>query len=204
MSIKPFNSIPKDIVEWSRYLEGADVTPTDASITDDTFGNRVGTSVIGRAAADAGKPADIQASADGLLLVRRAGALRFDGLADTDIPSGIARDTDVAAAIASAISGLISQTAADARYVALANVLAGSKTYDPPSLTDGSATTTTVTVTGAALGDYALASHSISLQGIALTAAVTAADTVTVTLFNKTGGTLDIASGTLKARVWKQ
>lgn len=203
MSIKPFAFVPRDIIEWSKFFAQTTVTPSDNTITDDTFGNRVAHSIIGRAANDPGKPADIVAGADGRFLTRRTNVLVFDTLGESDIPSGIARLTEVAAAIALAIDDLISQTAADARYVALADVLDGSKTYDPPSLTDGSATTTTLTVTGAALGDYALASHSISLQGIAISAAVTAADTVTVTLFNKTGGTLDIASGTLCARVWK-
>jgi hypothetical protein len=79
----------------------------------------------------------------------------------------------------------------------------GSATYNPPSLTTGTETTTTVTVTGAALGDYAIASFSLDTQGIKINARVSAADTVTVTFRNDTGGTLDLASGTLRARVVK-
>lgn len=79
----------------------------------------------------------------------------------------------------------------------------GSATYDPPSLVDGATTTTTVTVTGAALGDFAIASFSLSLQGIIVTAYVSAADTVTVIFQNETGGTIDLASGTLRAKVTK-
>lgn len=79
----------------------------------------------------------------------------------------------------------------------------GSATYNPPSLNDGDGVTTTVTVTGAALGDYAEASFSNSLQGIMMTAFVSAADTVSVRFQNETGGVLDLASGTLRARVRK-
>lgn len=81
--------------------------------------------------------------------------------------------------------------------------LSGSTTYDPPSLADGAGASTTVTVTGAALGDMAIASFSLSTQGITVTANVTAADTVTVRFQNETGGVIDLTSGTLRARVIK-
>lgn len=77
----------------------------------------------------------------------------------------------------------------------------GSATYDPPSLVDGAGTTTTVTVTGAALGNLAAASFSLDLQGITLTAYVSAANTVAVRFQNESGGTLDLSSGTLLARL---
>ena len=78
----------------------------------------------------------------------------------------------------------------------------GSATYDPASLVDGAGATTTVTVTGAALGDYAVASFSNDLQGILLTAYVSAANTVSVRFQNETAGTIDLASGTLRALVF--
>lgn len=81
--------------------------------------------------------------------------------------------------------------------------LSGSATFNPASLADGAGTTTTVTVTGAALGDFAEASFSLDLQGITVTAWVSAANTVSVRFQNETGGTLDLASGTLRARVRK-
>lgn len=78
----------------------------------------------------------------------------------------------------------------------------GSATYDPGSLADGAGATTTVTVTGAALGDYVDGvSFSLDLQGITLTAWVSAADTVSVRFQNETTGPIDLASGTLRARV---
>lgn len=81
--------------------------------------------------------------------------------------------------------------------------LSGTATYDPPSLADGAGATTAVTVTGAALGDLAVASFSLDLQGITVTAWVSTANTVSVRFQNESGGVLDLASGTLKARVFK-
>lgn len=81
------------------------------------------------------------------------------------------------------------------------NALTGSATFNPASLADAAGETTTVTVTGAVLGDYAEASFSLDLQGITVTAWVSAADTVSVRFQNETGGVLDLASGTLRARV---
>jgi hypothetical protein len=81
--------------------------------------------------------------------------------------------------------------------------LFGTATYDPANLVDGAGATTTVTVTGAALGDFAEATFSLDLQGITLTAWVSAADTVSVRFQNETGGTIDLASGTILARARK-
>jgi len=84
------------------------------------------------------------------------------------------------------------------------SVLSGSATYDPPNLIDGAGTTTTVTVTGAALGDLVeCVSFSLDLQGITVTGYVSAANTVSVRFQNESGGTLDLGSGTLLARVRK-
>jgi hypothetical protein len=79
--------------------------------------------------------------------------------------------------------------------------LTGTAVYDPPNLADGAGVTTTVTVTGALLGDFAQAGFSLDLQGITVTAWVSAANTVSVRFQNESGGAIDLASGTLKARV---
>lgn len=82
--------------------------------------------------------------------------------------------------------------------------LEGSKTFDFPLVADGAMTSTTVTVTGAALGDICTASFSLAVAaGAGFFANVTSGNTVTVTLFNKSGGNLDLASGTLKVRAAK-
>ena len=76
-----------------------------------------------------------------------------------------------------------------------------SETYDAGSIADGDEEVGELTVTGAALGDYCLASHSIDVADLALTAQVTATDTVTYQLLNNTGGAIDLASGTVKVLV---
>jgi hypothetical protein len=86
---------------------------------------------------------------------------------------------------------------------ALPRVLVASATYDPPNLVDGAGVSTTLTVTGAALGDFVLASFSLDLLGITLTGYVSAANTVTLRFQNESGGVLDLASGTLRVLVVK-
>lgn len=83
----------------------------------------------------------------------------------------------------------------------LGGILTGSATYDAASLVDGAGATTTITVTGAVLGDFANVSHGVDLQGMTVTAYVSAADTVAVRFQNESGGTLDLASSTLRVLV---
>lgn len=75
--------------------------------------------------------------------------------------------------------------------------------YDPGSLVDGAGVSVTIGVPGAALGDFAQASFSQSLQGILMTAVVSNTNEVTVRLQNETSGTIDLTSGTLRVRVNK-
>jgi len=81
----------------------------------------------------------------------------------------------------------------------------GSKTYNPGLFADGGGTQTTVTVTGAALGDRVLdCSGSVDYQGVIVKGQVTAADTVTVRFQNETGGNITIGSHTLYVLVRKR
>lgn len=83
-------------------------------------------------------------------------------------------------------------------------ILAAKATVDVASLADAVGASQTVTIPGVALGDVVLAvSHGVSTQGISVTADVTAADTVTVRFQNESGGTLDLASTTLRVIVAK-
>jgi len=76
--------------------------------------------------------------------------------------------------------------------------------WDPPALDDGNVTSTTVTVNYAEAGDTAAVGFSQAVPaGALLLSTVTSVNTVTVTLFNKTGALLDLGSGTLRADVWK-
>lgn len=82
-------------------------------------------------------------------------------------------------------------------------VLDGSVTHNVGSLVDGAGETFTITVTGAALGDFALASFPGTLSGMSVTAYVSAADTVSVRVQNESGSTIDLSSSTWRARVFK-
>lgn len=78
-----------------------------------------------------------------------------------------------------------------------------STAWNPASVADGAMVSQSVTVAGAALGDQAVAAFSLALPaGMMLTAAVTAANTVVVTLFNKSGSVQDLAAGTLYIRTF--
>lgn len=81
--------------------------------------------------------------------------------------------------------------------------LIGSAVYDLASLVDAAGASTTVTVVGANLGDFCESSLSVSTQGITVTCNVSAANTATIRFQNETAGTLDLASGTLRAVVWR-
>lgn len=79
--------------------------------------------------------------------------------------------------------------------------LSASKTYDPPSLASGVTQSTTVTLTGATVGDAVTCSFSLVLSGTQMRAEVTAANLVTVYHRNDTGATVDLASGTLTVKL---
>jgi hypothetical protein len=79
----------------------------------------------------------------------------------------------------------------------------GSKIYNPPSLADAEGVSIDVTCLGARIGDFALAAFTQNLEGMLLSATVSANDTVTVRIQNETGGVLDISSGILKTIVFK-
>jgi Na+/citrate or Na+/malate symporter len=84
----------------------------------------------------------------------------------------------------------------DARYPLIK--LVGSATLDVASLVDAAGATSTITATGVVLGDFVLVSFGVDLQGITVTAYVSAADTISVRVQNETGGTIDLASTTVR------
>jgi hypothetical protein len=81
--------------------------------------------------------------------------------------------------------------------------LSAKKTHDWASITSGSSATTTLTVPGAEIGDFCLASMSVSLSGLMLTAYVSASDVVTIVAANFSGAPIDLGSGILRVRVQK-
>jgi parallel beta-helix repeat protein len=70
-----------------------------------------------------------------------------------------------------------------------------SDTWDPGEIADSAEAEKEVTVTGAALGDFAVASLSVDTEDLGLSAVVSGTNTVSVSLFNNTGGASDINSG---------
>ncbi len=78
-----------------------------------------------------------------------------------------------------------------------------SEVYDPTSLANGAIDSHNVTVTGVVSADFAQASLTTLIAGFNITATVVAANTVRVEIENKSGGTVDLASGTLRVRVTK-
>lgn len=62
---------------------------------------------------------------------------------------------------------------------------------------------TTVALTGAALGQVALGAFSLALpSGVAIAAAVTAANTVVVSLINLSGSPVTLGAGTVTAEIF--
>lgn len=82
--------------------------------------------------------------------------------------------------------------------------LVASTAYDPPSLGAGAVTAgPTITVAGASLGDRVSVSFSLDQLGVNFYAYVSAANTVQVRLHNPQEGTINLAAGTVKVRVFK-
>lgn len=79
--------------------------------------------------------------------------------------------------------------------------LTSSTSWVAPTITSGAQSTKTVTCAGAVLGQAAEASFNADLQGLVVTAYVSAADTVTVVAYNGTGGSVSIGTALLKVFV---
>ena len=80
-------------------------------------------------------------------------------------------------------------------------------TFNPASIPANSQQSTNFTVTGAALGDFVLVSTNAAsalIDNVILSARVSAADTVTLTITNPTAGAIDLPVLGLGLRVWKR
>jgi hypothetical protein len=85
-------------------------------------------------------------------------------------------------------------------------MLVGTATWDPANIAAdaGVCTATTVTIAGARVGDPTLAALTTNTTTVAeVFSQVTADDTVSVSIFNKTGAAYNATSGTLKVVVFK-
>jgi hypothetical protein len=72
-----------------------------------------------------------------------------------------------------------------------------SQVWNPSSIANGASESLNLTVSGATFGMVCSAVLSISTSGLTLSASVSAADTITATLTNNTGGAVDLGSSTL-------
>ncbi len=81
------------------------------------------------------------------------------------------------------------------------NVITYKGTLDLGSAADSGFASSDVTVAGAALGDFVLVSLGVDTADTVVAGAVTAANTVTVTVQNDTGGAVDLASTTVRIAV---
>jgi hypothetical protein len=103
----------------------------------------------------------------------------------------------------------LSGTGVDTEYLTdvrtILPIFDASVTWDPGSIADGAMEAKEVDVPGAVLGDYAVASFSLDMADLMMTATVTEANKVTVVLAN-IGATdpTDLGSGTLYVRVFKR
>lgn len=79
--------------------------------------------------------------------------------------------------------------------------LTSSATWSPGSISAGAQAVTSVSCSGAALGEPAQASFSENLGGLTFTAYVSAAGEVEVVAFNGTTGAVNPGSGTVKVFV---
>lgn len=129
MAIEGFRFIPQSVADWDRFFRGVPIRPDPNSVGEPELQNSSVTEskvdaaaisttkiqahavtnaklAIGPAASVVCNPTnavgdrdDLAFNADGKFLVRRGGVLVADTIADGDIPSGVARDTEVSAAI---------------------------------------------------------------------------------------------------------
>lgn len=84
-----------------------------------------------------------------------------------------------------------------------ARELRGELAWDPPSIPAGGNIQVNVAVPGARPGDFAQAAFTLATSGIVFLAQIGAQDMVTVTLWNRSGGPVDLNSGTVRVRVVK-
>lgn len=86
------------------------------------------------------------------------------------------------------------------RGAGLKVVAAYSATYDPASIADAAILSVGFVVPGARRGDFVLVSHSAgpATSSLVQSAYVSDSDTVVVTWYNRAGGPVDMASGTLR------
>jgi hypothetical protein len=75
--------------------------------------------------------------------------------------------------------------------------------WDPPSIAAGATAQLNVPMTGARPGDFVQAAFTLSTSGVIFLAQIGAQDVVTVTVWNRSGGAVDLGVGTVRVRLVK-
>ena len=83
----------------------------------------------------------------------------------------------------------------------MSSFLVGSKSWDVGSIADAAEAVLEITVTGSSLGDFVAVSSTLDVIDLELSAQVTAANTVTVSLSNLSSAGLDIGTTVIHVRV---
>lgn len=126
-------------------------------------------------------------------------SLLYEKVVQEDLNVGTSADVSVT----NPGGGTLTGTQIGIHSVAVGQV-AFTETWNPASIAAGSYEAQDVTVPGAAVGDYVLATHSAILtDDLMISGHVSAADTVTAILFNPTSSPVNIGSGTLGVLVFK-
>lgn len=118
---RAFRNMPTNAAELDRLFRNVDLP--DNEVGNNQLRDSVGCSVIGRSANSTGSPADIVASTNGHYFRRSGDIVGFGEILESDIPSTIARDSEVTTAIATHVAaadphpGYLTQTEGDARYI---------------------------------------------------------------------------------------
>lgn len=135
---------------------------------------------------------------------KRRWRVRADGAADGDL---VVERRDASGAAVDAPLRIDGATGAVALGTGSSPILAhraGAASWAPPSLADGAVASTTVAVPEVLPGDVVAVSFDAPLPaGSILQGNVTAPGTVTVNLLNRTGRTLTLASGKVRASAWR-
>lgn len=125
-------------------------------------------------------------------------SLLYEKVVQEDLNVGITTVT-----VTNPTGGSLTGTQIGIHSVAVGQV-AWTETWDPGSIAAAGYEAEDVTVPGAAVGDFVMASLTTMVTNdMMLTAHVSAADTVKVILFNPTAGSIDLGSGTLAVIVFK-
>lgn len=128
------------------------------------------------------------------------------GIYDTDKIAQIAFEFENGRTAGLSIGSIANDGVVTVKWIALIEVQdytapQSSKTFDPPSISAGASTITTVALANAMVGNAVQAAFSVYNADIEISAQVSSANTVTVKFKNTGAAAVDLASGTLTVKL---